>query len=61
MRELAAGTRVEELWRALGRELPFFARFASVPPAAVNRQYVDPGVVLREGDEVVFLPPVAGG
>ncbi|GEM49943.1 molybdopterin converting factor subunit 1 [Deinococcus cellulosilyticus] len=29
--------------------------------AAVNENYVKPEHVLREGDEVAFLPPVAGG
>ena len=29
--------------------------------AAVNEAYADPSAVLTEGDEVAFLPPVAGG
>lgn len=60
-REVAEGTRVRELWTALGAEVPLFRRFATAPPAAVNREYVAPDTVLREGDEVAFLPPVAGG
>ncbi|MBC5823994.1 MAG: MoaD/ThiS family protein [Candidatus Eremiobacteraeota bacterium] len=28
---------------------------------AVNRRHVGPGTVLCDGDEVSFLPPVAGG
>jgi len=32
-----------------------------VPPAAVNLEYAPPDRALREGDEVTFLPPVAGG
>ena len=32
-----------------------------MPPAAVNREYVGADTVLRDGDEVAFLPPVAGG
>ena len=61
LRELPDGDRVEELWAALSREIPHFARFPSMPPAAVNREYVPAGTVLRDGDEVAFLPPVAGG
>lgn len=61
VRELAEGARVTELWSTLSREVPLFSRFASMPPAAVNREYVGPDTVLREGDEVAFLPPVAGG
>ncbi|HEY1434046.1 MAG TPA: MoaD/ThiS family protein [Thermoanaerobaculia bacterium] len=60
-REVAAGTRVGELWTVLGGEVPLFRRFATPPPAAVNREYVSSDTVLREGDEVAFLPPVAGG
>jgi molybdopterin converting factor subunit 1 len=60
-RELPEGVRVTELWSALSREVPLFSRFASMPPAAVNREYVGPETVLAEGDEVAFLPPVAGG
>ena len=60
-RELAEGTRVEELWSALKAEVAHFRRFPSAPPAAVNREYVAPETVLRDGDEVAFLPPVAGG
>ena len=32
-----------------------------MPPAAVNREYVPASTVLSEGDELAFLPPVAGG
>lgn len=61
LRELPEGVRLEELWAALSREIPLFARYPSMPPAAVNREYVPAGTVLRDGDEVAFLPPVAGG
>jgi molybdopterin synthase catalytic subunit len=60
-RDLPDGTRVDDLWLALAREVPRFAAFPSMPPAAVNREYVGGETVLREGDEVAFLPPVAGG
>jgi molybdopterin converting factor subunit 1 len=29
--------------------------------AAVNGEFVEPLYVLKDGDEVVFVPPVAGG
>lgn len=28
---------------------------------AVNQQYITPETALKEGDEVVFIPPVGGG
>ena len=60
-RELPSGSRVRELWQELAGEVPVFSRFPSMPPAAVNREYVPAETELREGDEVAFLPPIAGG
>ncbi|MGA1980863.1 MAG: MoaD/ThiS family protein [Acidobacteriaceae bacterium] len=37
----------ERLWQSLA--------------VAVNREYAQPSMVLREGDEVALLPPVSGG
>ena len=37
----------EQLWRTLA--------------VAVNREYAQPSMVLRDGDEVALLPPVSGG
>ena len=60
-RSLAEGARVEDLWRGLSQEVPHFAAFSSMPPAAVNQRYADASTVLEDGDEIAFLPPVAGG
>ena len=61
LRQIEPGTDVSQLWSALSGEIPLFSRFRSAPPAAVNREYAAPDTVLRDGDEVAFLPPVAGG
>ena len=60
-RDLPDGTRVGDLWRTLKTEHPRFAAFPAMPPAAVNHEYVGGETILRDGDEVAFLPPVAGG
>lgn len=60
-REILSGSRVGDLWDALSREIPYLARFPAAPPVAVNQMYVELGTVLADGDEVAFLPPVAGG
>ena len=60
-RQVADGTRVRDVWADLVREVPHFAAFPKMPPAAVNLEYADPDQALRDGDEVAFLPPVAGG
>ena len=61
VRELPARTRVQDLWEMLGREVAAFSRFPKMPPAAINQLYQPPHVELQDGDEVAFLPPVAGG
>jgi molybdopterin converting factor subunit 1 len=61
VRELPEGTRVRQLWDSVAREVPRLAAFPAMPPAAVNREYVSADTVLCDGDEVAFLPPVAGG
>lgn len=60
-RQLPEGTRVAQLWGDLVGEMPGLARTGSMPPAAVNFEYSGPDTVLGDGDEVAFLPPVAGG
>lgn len=50
----------EALYREL-RDVHGFSLPADRVRAAVNGVFVVSGSVLREGDEVVFIPPVAGG
>ena len=60
-RELPAGTRVADVWASLAAEAPRLQEFATIPPAALNREYVPSDTPLSDGDELAFLPPVAGG
>ena len=60
-RSLREGARVRDLWAELALAVPLFARFPTMPPAAVNREHSPADRELRDGDEVAFLPPVAGG
>jgi molybdopterin converting factor subunit 1 len=58
--ELGEGSTVADLVEAVrarrgGDQLP------ESPPVAVNQEYSAPDTVLRDGDEVAFIPPVAGG
>jgi molybdopterin synthase catalytic subunit len=61
IREIPPGTRVSDLWEILSREVPTFGRFPRMPLAAVNRLSTVGFHNLEDGDEVAFLPPVAGG
>lgn len=58
--ELPAGARVADLVGAL-RARDGLARLPESPVVAVNMTYAPLGTELREGDEVAFIPPVAGG
>ena len=60
-REIPPGTRVSDLWEILSREVPALRRFPRMPPAAVNRLSTVGHHTLEDGDEVAYLPPVAGG
>ncbi|MFN2387128.1 MAG: MoaD/ThiS family protein [Thermoanaerobaculia bacterium] len=60
-REVPDGSSVADLWRALQGEIPYLRAFTHIPPPAVNRAHVDAATRLADGDEVAFLPPVAGG
>ena len=60
-RSLPEGTTVGALWDELRAGVPLFARYTSMPAAAVNCEYVSASRRLAENDEVAFLPPVAGG
>lgn len=58
---LPEGATVADLVSELrGRGAPFDALPAE-PAVAVNRAYAGHGERLRAGDEVAFIPPVAGG
>jgi molybdopterin converting factor subunit 1 len=59
--ELATGARVGELRQWLAQRNPLVDQLGDRLAASVNLEIADPDVVLEEGDEVAFLPPVAGG
>jgi molybdopterin converting factor subunit 1 len=61
IKEIKEGCTVKELWQTLQQDYPKLA-----PPGvrllyAVNQNYVSGEHVLKEQDEVVFVPPVSGG
>lgn len=59
--ELSDGATVADLIQELrGRGAPFDV-LPSEPAVAVNRTYAFPDEPLGSGDEVAFIPPVAGG
>jgi molybdopterin converting factor subunit 1 len=60
-KELADGSTVADLWRALKDDYPKLAPIETRLLYAVNQNYVKPDHMLKDRDEVVFIPPVSGG
>jgi molybdopterin converting factor subunit 1 len=59
--DLPEGATAEEAWQRLaGVHVGLETRRARLT-AAVNRRYAAFDTPLRDGDEVVFVPPVSGG
>lgn len=59
--ELPGGARVAELVAALRARGGGWSALPAEPAVAVNLDYAPLSTPLRDGDEVAFIPPVAGG
>ena len=59
--DLPDGTRAADVWRRLRDEHRELRDYAQPPLTAINESYADADEVLRDGDELAFIPPVAGG
>ncbi|MCD6334569.1 MAG: molybdopterin converting factor subunit 1 [Candidatus Latescibacteria bacterium] len=49
------------LMEILGERFPKLRSLSPTLKLAVNWEYADPETILRDGDEVAVIPPVAGG
>jgi molybdopterin converting factor subunit 1 len=58
---LADGTTAGDVWRSLRGTYDKLADYTQPPMIAINETYATPDAVLRDGDELAFIPPVAGG
>jgi molybdopterin synthase catalytic subunit len=59
--ELSPDITVAQAWNALRDRYPRLSRLPAPASFAVNDEYVRPDTLLREGDELVLVPPVSGG
>lgn len=55
------GARAGEVWESLRQRYAELADYVRPPMIAVNETYATADTVLRDGDELAFIPPVAGG
>ena len=59
--DLPEGATVADLVATLRSRGAPFSALPLEPAVAVNRAYAFPSETLQPGDEVAFIPPVAGG
>jgi molybdopterin synthase catalytic subunit len=59
--DLPAGATVADAARHLGEGNPGLADLLARTRTAVNAEFAPAETVLRDGDEVAFLPPMSGG
>ena len=58
---LPVGTTVGEVYGCLISQHPRLAQWKEVTRFGINLQFVEADTVLKENDELVFIPPVSGG
>ena len=61
IKEIPQGWSVSDLWNDLAEVYPKLRGYSNSIMNAVNQEYVEPSTVLKDGDEVAFIPPVSGG
>jgi molybdopterin converting factor subunit 1 len=59
--DLPDGATPDDAWHRLCETHPVLHPRRRSLAAAVNRRYVPFDATLEDGDELVFIPPVAGG
>ena len=58
---LADGTTPRDVWQTMRCTYAKLDAYFEPPLAAINESYASPDTALRDGDELAFIPPVAGG
>jgi sulfur-carrier protein len=59
--EFPNGTTVAAVCDRLIAEHPEIAQLRNITRFGVNLDFVEPDTILKDGDEVVLIPPVSGG
>ncbi|HIK08429.1 MAG TPA: MoaD/ThiS family protein [Trichormus sp. M33_DOE_039] len=59
--EFPKGTPVSAVCDRLITEHPQLAQWRDITRFGINLIFVEPNTVLKDGDEVVLIPPVSGG
>jgi MoaE-MoaD fusion protein len=59
--DVPEGTKPRDIWQSLRERHGQLAAYEQPPMTAINESYASPDEALRDGDELAFIPPVAGG
>jgi molybdopterin synthase catalytic subunit len=59
--EVDPGARLDSIFERYAGQFPRFKELQSSIVLASNHQFCDRSEIVREGDEIAFLPPVSGG
>ncbi len=55
------GTTPQQVWTSLINTYPDLGRYRELVQVAVNRKFADRNMLISDGDEIAFFPPVSGG
>lgn len=58
---LPDGTRAGDVWQTMRSAHPELSGYERPPMTAINESYAPSSAILQDGDELAFIPPVAGG
>lgn len=61
VKDAAPGDTIGSIWRQLVADYPELGGYERSISSALNADYARMDQLLRDGDEVAFLPPVSGG
>jgi sulfur-carrier protein len=59
--EVASGLTVAEVGDRIRTPFPALHPLAAVTRYGINLVFVEPDTIVKDGDEVVLIPPVSGG
>ena len=60
-RDFAPNTSILNVLNQLISERPELEKWRSLTRFGLNLQFVEAETLLKDGDEIVFIPPVSGG
>lgn len=60
-RQFPRQTEVKAVLEQIIQEQPQLEQWREITSFGINLDFVDPDTILKDGDEVVLIPPVSGG